>query len=291
MADADEPDIPKIPADNLEAALPPVAQSPSTPEISAPMLDVPAPHQTVRTWKDFLVHIAAISIGLLIALGLEATVEWVHHKHQAQQALELLKQEGDRNRIALKNDIRSGDIGERNHRAALAVLHRLRLGTLSPGDRLIFVRKFDLFGSTAWKVAHESGAAAYIPYEVMARYGDIYEAQQRINDDARSVYAELQGAISVLNTETADQSREAEESIQREAENADAQLQLRSPDSRSEAAENEINSRLSGNPDLSRLTPAQIDHLEQGFQQAITNDRRLHRLFVNLDALYASLAK
>jgi hypothetical protein len=31
--------------------------------------------------------------------GLEATVEWVHHKHQAQQALELLKQEVDRNRI------------------------------------------------------------------------------------------------------------------------------------------------------------------------------------------------
>ena len=45
------------------------------------MLDVHAPHQTVHTWKDFLIHIAAITIGLLMALGLESTVEWLHHRH------------------------------------------------------------------------------------------------------------------------------------------------------------------------------------------------------------------
>lgn len=156
-----------------------------------------------------LVHIAAISIGLLIALGLEATVQWVHHKHQAQQALELLKSEIERNRIALKNDMRSGDIGERDHRAALAVLHRLRSSTLRPDDRLIFIRKFSPLGSTAWRVVHESGAAAYISYVLMAKYGEIYEAQQRINDGAMSVYADLQRATAVLNAETEDQSRAA----------------------------------------------------------------------------------
>jgi hypothetical protein len=256
------------------------------------MLDVHAPNQSVHTLKDFLIHIAAITIGLLIALSLEATVEWVHHKHQAQQALELLKQEVDRNRIVLENDMRSGDLGERNHRAALAVLQRLRLGTRSPNDRLIFVRKFDPFGSTAWKVAHESGAAAYIPYELMARYGDIYETQQLINDAAMSVYADLQSATSILNTEAEDQSGKEEAGIQRDAESADAQaLQLRTPDSRSETAENEVNASLSGRPDLATLTPVQIDHLEQGFQQAITNDRRVHRLYIALDVLYASLAR
>jgi hypothetical protein len=256
------------------------------------MLDVHAPHQTVHTWKDFFIHIAAITLGLLIALGLEASVEWFHHRHQAQQALERLKQEVDQNRIVLANDMRSGDIGERNHRAALAVLRRLRSGTRSPDDRLIFVRKFEIFDSAAWKVAHESGAAAYIPYEVMARYDEIDDTQQRINAAAVSVYAELQSATSVLNTETADQSNEEEEGIQRDAESAEDQsLRLRKPDSESEAAENEVNARLSGHPDLSRLTPAQIDRLEQGFQQAITNDRQLHRYYVALGILYASLAK
>jgi hypothetical protein len=252
------------------------------------MLDVHAPHQSAHTLKDFLIHIAAITIGLLIALGLEATVEWLHHKHQAHRALELLKQEVDRNRIVLENDMRAGDIAESNHRAALAVLHRLRLGSHSPDDRLIFVRPFETFGSTAWKVAHQSGAAAYIPYEVIAQYGDSYELQQLINDSEMSTYADLQSALSVLNTEAADQSREEEESIQRNAESADTQsLQLRTPYSRSKTAENEINARLSGHPDLSRLTLAQIDHLEQAFQGAITNDR----LYVALKVGYASLAK
>jgi hypothetical protein len=62
------------------------------------MLDVHAPNKTVHTWQDFLIHIAAITIGLLMALGLEATVEWFHHRHQASQALELLRHELDQNR-------------------------------------------------------------------------------------------------------------------------------------------------------------------------------------------------
>ena len=127
MADRTEPEMPQVPADNLKVAGPPDTEILSTPEISAPMLDVHAPHQTVHTWKDFLVHIAAISIGLLIALGLEATVQWVHHKHQAQQALELLKQEIDRNRIALKNDMRSGDIASPGQ-------HRRLSDTSKPGS-------------------------------------------------------------------------------------------------------------------------------------------------------------
>ena len=125
----------------------------------------------------------------------------------------------------------------------------------------------------------------------MAKYGEIFEAQQRINDSAMSVYVDLQRATAVLNAETEDQSRDEEDRIQNDAENAGAQLALRSPDSRSDAAENAINTRLSGNPDLGRLTPTQIDRLEQGFQQAVTDDRRLHRNYVNLEALYAALVK
>jgi hypothetical protein len=51
------------------------------------MLDVHAPHQLVHTWKDFFIHIATICVGLLIALGLEQTVEAVHHHHQREQLL------------------------------------------------------------------------------------------------------------------------------------------------------------------------------------------------------------
>jgi hypothetical protein len=39
------------------------------------MLDVHPPHEAIHTWKGFFIHIATIVIGLLIAIGLEQTVE------------------------------------------------------------------------------------------------------------------------------------------------------------------------------------------------------------------------
>jgi hypothetical protein len=33
------------------------------------MLDIHAPHGGIHTWKDFFIHIATITIGLLIAIG------------------------------------------------------------------------------------------------------------------------------------------------------------------------------------------------------------------------------
>jgi hypothetical protein len=54
----------------------------STQEEPAPMLDVHPAHHAASTWRDFFIHIATIVIGLLIAVGLEQTVEYFHHRHQ-----------------------------------------------------------------------------------------------------------------------------------------------------------------------------------------------------------------
>lgn len=285
MTDRPNSGMPQEPAVGAQATSPRGAETLSTPEISAPMLDVHAPHQTVHTWKDFLIHIAAITIGLLIALGLESTVAMLHHRHQAQQALELLRQELDENRKVLKADMAEGDRMELNHRNALAVLHRLRAGSLRPEDHLVFIRTYNDFRSSAWKVVHESGAAAYIPSNVMKRYGVIYDAQQGINVAAAAVYVDLQKATSVLNTEQPNPNQGEDDRLQREVETADA----RDDFARLKAGfrMDDIQSRLSGNPDLSRLSPGQIDRLEQGFQQAVTDDRRLHRLYVSLDSLHS----
>ena len=64
-----------------------VGASKSVEEHLVPMLDVHPPHETVHTWKDFFIHIATICVGLLIAVGLEQTVEAVHHHHQREQLL------------------------------------------------------------------------------------------------------------------------------------------------------------------------------------------------------------
>jgi hypothetical protein len=49
------------------------------------MLDVHLPHEAAHSWRSFLIHIATIVIGLFIAVSLEQTVEYFHHRHQRAQ--------------------------------------------------------------------------------------------------------------------------------------------------------------------------------------------------------------
>ena len=71
------------------------AETPSISEISPPMLDVHAPHETVHTWKDFFVHIATIVVGLVIAVGIEQSVEAIRHRHERSDLRETLRRESE----------------------------------------------------------------------------------------------------------------------------------------------------------------------------------------------------
>ncbi len=65
------------------------------------MLDVHPPHEATHTWRDFLIHIATIVVGLIIAVGLEQTVEAIHHHYQREELREALLQD---NQKALRDD-------------------------------------------------------------------------------------------------------------------------------------------------------------------------------------------
>jgi hypothetical protein len=86
------------PADSapVEQAAQPPSPNGSTPEEHNPMLDVHPAHHAANSWKEFFVHIATIVLGLLIAVGIEQTVEYFHHRReiaefhgQIREALEI----------------------------------------------------------------------------------------------------------------------------------------------------------------------------------------------------------
>ena len=70
------------------------------------MLDVHPPHHTPSTWRDFFIHIATIVIGLLIAVGLEQSIEAIHHHHQRRQLDEDLRVEAESNVNVIERDLR-----------------------------------------------------------------------------------------------------------------------------------------------------------------------------------------
>jgi len=69
------------------------------------MLDVHPPHEAAHTWKDFFIHIATIVVGLFIAVGLEQSVEAIHHRRERDVLVEEMRLEAERNIRLLHTDI------------------------------------------------------------------------------------------------------------------------------------------------------------------------------------------
>jgi hypothetical protein len=61
------------------------------------MIDVHPPHGPTHSWKDFLIHMSAICLGLLLAIGLEQTVEYIHHRHEVSETRRALQEERQEN--------------------------------------------------------------------------------------------------------------------------------------------------------------------------------------------------
>ena len=56
-------------------------------------MDLHAPEGPIRSVKDFLMHIVIVTIGILIALGLEQLVEMHHRGKLAHDAVEGFRRE------------------------------------------------------------------------------------------------------------------------------------------------------------------------------------------------------
>jgi len=61
-------------------------------------------------WREVLFEIGIIVVGIVIAVGLEQTVEFFHHRHQREQLEAALQRDGQANRRYIKDDIANAQI-------------------------------------------------------------------------------------------------------------------------------------------------------------------------------------
>jgi hypothetical protein len=138
------------------------------------MLDVHAPHESVHTWRDFFIHIATIVVGLIIAVGLEQSVEALHHHRERTELRQSLLADA---RKAVKDttaaNLYTVQVGHwLDHRIdqvqdALTTNH-----PLLPADPMPFT-SFTVPDDPAWKAAKNSGIVELLPQEEIKIYSDI----------------------------------------------------------------------------------------------------------------------
>jgi hypothetical protein len=176
------------------------------------MLDVHPPEHGIHGTRDFFLHLFTITIGLLIALGLEAGVEAVHHRHQREEAETLVRREIENNLNKLQDGAPQ----------AIAELHQMSrvLQTLEaraqsqPGalNEKDFIFHEAPIQDAAWRTAASTGALTLMNYAEVERFSDAYKEQallQTMEEQALDDYLELvpilanHGKEGVVSPETA----------------------------------------------------------------------------------------
>jgi hypothetical protein len=169
------------------------------------MLDVHPAHHAATTWRDFFIHIATIVLGLLIAVALEQTVEFIHHRHQRHQLQEDLHDEAEQNLEVIDRDLKMQNLEswfEQAMRVATPASPQNTIHvTLPPPPCLpgsVGTAEFRYFAPSqaVWTTAKEGNLVALLPVEqsrMQARLAHNYDllgtARDHVFDGCQSIVA------------------------------------------------------------------------------------------------------
>ncbi len=172
------------------------------------MIEPHAPHESIHTWKDVFIHIGIVTVGLLLAIGLEQTVEYFHHRHQVAETRRALE-------IEKRVNIRRFAIETQEFRRYLPTLEMnlkiyqyLREHPGAAEDQ--WPGKFSWsslnisYVDSAWKTAQQSNVLQYMPQAEVTKYGTIYERLDGLSKLTNDLLADAKSKISLVNIQQPD---------------------------------------------------------------------------------------
>jgi hypothetical protein len=121
------------------------------------VLEVHPPNELVHGWRDFLVHLFTITIGLLIALSLEGCVEWQHHRHLVHEAEASLQTEIKANAKELQGALKDVRREQALLREDVAVMTKIIANPkVSSHDTMTIDFHIRSFDDVSWKTAQST---------------------------------------------------------------------------------------------------------------------------------------
>ena len=149
-------------------------------------MDVHAPMEPVHTWRDIALHLGIVTVGLFIALSLEAFVEHLHNRHLVAEARANIREELQINHEAAQDDIHRVQLTIDSLQANIATIHRLQTNPKDFHGSITNAMSFDSLNDAAWRTARDTGALSFMPYKEVQRYSDLYMLEDLVNQKAIS---------------------------------------------------------------------------------------------------------
>ena len=146
------------------------------------MIDVHPPHSGIHGIRDFLVHLFTITVGLLIALGLEGCVERAHHRHLVHEAEQSLRTEIQNNANSIASALTELHKQQDALKHDVEVLKYIASHKEAPkGSSMEIDFRVHSLTDVAWKTAQTTQAVSYMSYPGVQEYANIYSLQDKLN--------------------------------------------------------------------------------------------------------------
>jgi plasmid stability protein len=142
-------------------------------------MDIHMP-EPVHSWRDVFIHLGIITLGLFIALSLEGVVEYFHHRHIVAEARANIRQELETDHVAAQRDLTLLQQGIDLQKKNIQNIHNLEEQPHFHGS-ISNTMDFDSMDDAAWQTARDTGALAFMPYQEVQRYSDLYMLEEQVN--------------------------------------------------------------------------------------------------------------
>lgn len=159
-------------------------------------MEIHPPESPIHSLKQFLVHLAMVTLGILIALGLEGVTQHFHHQSLAQQAVSNFDNEIAYNRRTLEEVLDNNEKLNKGLATMLAAEPEWRQGKLKHIPSLNINPKFTTLRTTSWDTAQATQALSYMKYQQVERYSAVYQTERQFNTlelNAEEVWFEIAG--------------------------------------------------------------------------------------------------
>jgi hypothetical protein len=164
------------------------------------MIDIHPPQHAAITRRDFFIHLGIVVLGILIAIGLEQTVEYFHHRHQVADLGEQMRVEAQNNLPLIRDSITRLEIQTAYIRSLETALLAGNVsgdnidvrGVTPPGGSAMYISP----SRATWSTAESAGLTALLPPGQAKLYARLdFNTEGEITDDG-ALHERLRTLIS-----------------------------------------------------------------------------------------------
>ncbi len=140
-------------------------------------MEIHAPEHPVRSVREFVIHLAIVTIGILIALSLEGLVEWNHHTHLIREARENVHSEIADNQRELSGHLAETARLEQEHQRVLQWIADMLKSRASSIHAFHLGFNLADLSNASWTTAQAVGALGLMDYSEVKRSAAVYALQ------------------------------------------------------------------------------------------------------------------